>query len=280
VFSADSAPARLTALVRLTHPFPSLLDGVATAVIALLVGGAPLRAATLGAGMVALQAAIGTLNDVLDAPRDAGRTDKPIPTGRVTAGTARLVVAGAAAGGLVASAAAGWGTLLTGAAILGIGFAYDLWFKGTAWSWVPFAVGIPLLPVYAAVGAVGSLPPGFGVLVVGGALAGAMLAVGNALADIDRDRAAGVRSVATMLGRARAVAVQAVLLAGIVALAAGTVGIATSAGALGLTAGAAGAVVGLFLMATRPRLARPAWAVEAVGIAAMAAGWVAATLLD
>ena len=30
--------------------------------------------------------------------------------------------------------------------------------KGTAWSWLPFAVGIPLLPVYGWLGAAGALP--------------------------------------------------------------------------------------------------------------------------
>ena len=30
--------------------------------------------------------------------------------------------------------------------------------EGTAWSWLPFAVGIPILPVYGWLGATGSLP--------------------------------------------------------------------------------------------------------------------------
>ena len=39
--------------------------------------------------------------------------------------------------------------------VLAIGYGYDLRFKGTAWSWLPFAVGIPLLPVFGWVGATG-----------------------------------------------------------------------------------------------------------------------------
>ena len=48
--------------------------------------------------------------------------------------------------------------------VLAIGYGYDLAFKGTAWSWLPFAVGIPLLPVFGWLGATGGLPASFAVL--------------------------------------------------------------------------------------------------------------------
>ena len=64
--------------------------------------------------------------------------------------------------------------------VLGVGVAYDLWAKGTPWSWLPFAVGIPLLPVYGWVGATGSPPGFFAVLVPMAVLAGAALAIANA----------------------------------------------------------------------------------------------------
>ena len=59
----------LAGLIRLVHPFPSLLDGAATAAIALVAGAEPSVAIQLGGAMVALQASIGALNDVLDATR-------------------------------------------------------------------------------------------------------------------------------------------------------------------------------------------------------------------
>ena len=67
---------------------------------------------------------------------------------------------------------------------------------------MPFAVGIPLLPVFGWLGAAGSLPPVHGPLVPWPSLAGAALAIGNAGADLERDRAAGTASVATALGGA------------------------------------------------------------------------------
>ena len=93
--------------------------------------------------------------------------------------------------------------VLLAVVVLGIGLAYDLFAKGTAASWVPFAVGIPILPVYGWLGATGSLPDLFRLLVPVAAVAGAALAIGNALVDVERDRAAGDRSVALVLGRGR-----------------------------------------------------------------------------
>ena len=85
----------------------------------------------------------------------------------------------------------GLAVVLLGVVVLAIGYAYDLFFKGTAWSWLPFAVGIPLLPVYGWVGATGGVPASFVVLVPAAVVAGAALAVANARADEARDRASG-----------------------------------------------------------------------------------------
>ena len=98
--SRPSIARRVGALVRLSHPFPSLLDGLATAAFALLAGGDPATAVRLGVSMTALQVSIGVLNDVIDAPRDAGhKPGKPIPAGLVSPGSRRV--------GVVASAAVG-----------------------------------------------------------------------------------------------------------------------------------------------------------------------------
>ena len=112
--------------------------------------------------MTALQASIGTLNDLVDAPRDAGhKPGKPIPAGLVPGAAARVVVVATAGLGLALSAPSGGSTVALAALVLAIGYAYDLAFKGTAWSWLPFAVGIPLLPVFGWLGATGTLPASF-----------------------------------------------------------------------------------------------------------------------
>jgi len=117
----------------------------------------------LGLAMVALQAGIGAANDVVDAPRDAGhKPGKPIPAGLVSQALARRVVVVAFAVGLSLAALSG-GAAAVALAIVGvaIGLAYDFRLKGTAWSWLPFAVGIPVLPVFSWIGATGNLPIAF-----------------------------------------------------------------------------------------------------------------------
>ena len=162
--------------------------------------------------MVALQASIGALNDLVDAPSDAGRKPgKPIPAGHVTRTEARLIVALGAGVGVGLASLSSPALALLGIAILAIGYAYDLRAKGTAWSWLPFAVGIPLLPVFGWFGAEGTLPAAFGILLPVAVAAGAGLAIANARADWERDlrRRAGLRrhppgADASLGGRGRA----------------------------------------------------------------------------
>ena len=234
--------------------------------------------------MVSLQAAIGALNDLVDAPRDAGlKPGKPIPAGLVSPATARLVVLAGAALGIGLSLPSGPATTAVAVLVLIVGGLYDLRFKGTPWSWLPFAVGIPLLPVYAWLGVAGWLPVPFAILVPAAGLAGAALAIANALADVDRDRAAGVRSVATSLGPRRAWAVHALLHAAVLGLT--VVGLAWL-GDVGrglIPVAAAGAVVlaGIALGASgRASWRERAWELEAVGIGLLGTSWVAAVVLD
>lgn len=269
---------RIGGLIRLVHPFPILLDGIASGVFALLAGGDGEAAVRLGLAMVALQASIGALNDVVDAPKDAvAKPGKPIPSALVTPGLAKGVSIGAAAVGLVLAAVSGPGLLVLAAAGLAIGYAYDLVAKGTAWSWVPFAIGIPLLPVFGWYGAAGSLPAHVALLVPLAMVAGAALAIANAIADAPRDAAAGVGSVAIRLGRRQAWVIGAALQAsvGIVAL-----GSAWAAGAA--TPAMAAIVVGIGLLVAGLRLGRSAspvaleraWEVQAIGIVVLAVGWL------
>jgi len=236
--------------------------------------------------MMALQLGIGAVNDLVDAPRDAGRKPgKPIPAGLVSHQMARLIALGAFGLGLLLAASAG--QLVAGLAVvvIAIGLAYDLVLKGTAWSWLPFAVGIPVLPVFGWVGATGGLAPMFGVLVPAAVAAGAALAIANSRVDVERDREAGASSVALALGEGTARVVEIALLGGIAAAAAGSV--------LAFGGGwPAGMVVGLLgclpLLAARiagpagpaasadPARRELAWRVQAVGLGLLAVAWIAA----
>jgi geranylgeranylglycerol-phosphate geranylgeranyltransferase len=270
---------RLVGWIRLTHPFPSVLDGVVVGAVAVVAGGSPGTAARLAVAMTLLQLGIGTVNDVVDAPRDLGlKPGKPIAAGFVTSRSAIALAVLLFVLGLALAASGGAQTLGLAAVVMAIGLAYDLWLKGTVWSWLPFAVGIPLLPVFGWLGARGTLPPAFGLLIPMAILAGGALAVGNTLVDVERDRAAGLTSVAARLGPTRAshLATGLFLLVGAAALSSALV-VGASAGAAALVGVVAATPVAASVWsAGRPTGDRErAWQLEAVGLAALAASWVA-----
>ena len=169
--------------------------------------------------------------------------------------------------------------LLVAGAGLAAGLAYDLRLKGSRWSWVPYAIGIPLLPLFAWVGATGTVPSAFAVLLPVAMVAGAALAVANALADLERDRRARVETIATALGLRAARRVGAALQAAVI-LAAVTSVLALGGRPEGVAVallGAAIVVLGVGLGWGRRRRARQrAWEVQALGLAVLAAGWVGA----
>jgi 4-hydroxybenzoate polyprenyltransferase len=261
-----------------------MLDGLVVLCVVLLAGGGDALAVRLAIAMTLLQFAIGTINDLVDEHRDRGRSDKPIPAGVVAPGIARSLAAAFALAGVTLglpigpAAPVGLGAFVVGIVALAIGLLYDLRFRGGTWSWVPFAAGIPLLPVYGWLGATGTLPAAFLLLVPAGMAAGAGLAVGNALGDLERDLRAGAASVATGLGRGRAWLAHAVLLAAVAGIAMATLlwwGRALNPGGLIAGGGVAVIAAGIALAAV-PRSAERAWALEAAGVAVLAVGWLLA----
>lgn len=249
--------------------------------VAAVAGAGDGLAFRVGLAMTLLQLGIGAVNDVVDASRDAGhKPGKPIPAGLVTpAAATRLAIVCFAGGlGLAWSVSLGLGGLAVLAAVIGLG--YDLRLKGTAWSWLPFAVGIPLLPVFGWLAATGGLPPSSAILVPVAAAAGAALAIGNALVDVERDRAAGSSSIALALGPDRAGRAGAGLLGLVWVATVGSAGIARAASGQVAILAAAGAVpLAAALLAARRGASsgqrERAWQAEAVGLAITAALWLA-----
>jgi 4-hydroxybenzoate polyprenyltransferase len=246
----------------------------------MIAGADPARIALLAVSMLLLQFGIGAANDWADAAADAtARPSKPIPAGLIRRPAAARIAWGAAAAGLALAALAGLPTLAVAGAGLATGLVYDLRLKRTRWSWLPYAVGIPLLPVFAWVGATGSLPVSFAVLVPIAMAAGAALAVANAVADVEGDLAAGIETVATSLGLDRARRIGGAL-AGLVILAALTSAALLGGDAAWLAVAAGGsifALVGLRLgWSHQPTTRRHGWEIQAVGLAIVAAGWLGA----
>jgi 4-hydroxybenzoate polyprenyltransferase len=249
------------------------------AAVAGLAGGGIDSIVRLGASMTFLQFAIGALNDIVGAPADVGRRPpKPIPSGVVSADLARVVAVVCAGIGLLLAGVSGRAVLVLAFVVLAIGAVYDLLAKGTPWSWLPFAVGIPVLPVFGWLGATGTLAPAFAVLIPMAVLAGAGLAVANARADLETDLVAGTRSVATALGDERSWWTGAALMGAATAVGAvfagrsGWTGVTVALIAIGTAAVASGLALG---RDRRADARRRGWEAQAVGAAIAATGWVA-----
>ena len=136
----------------LPHAVPIVVVMAATAAFALVAGGGwpggDALAALLGA-MFGGQLAVGAMNELADAELDAvSKPQKPIPAGLVTQrGAMAMVIAGLLLMCLCSLrfSFAAFGLCALGT---GTGIAYSLVFKRTIWSWIPYVIALPLLPIW------------------------------------------------------------------------------------------------------------------------------------
>lgn len=207
-----SISQRLGGLMRIIHPAPvamyMLLMVVLAPIAALsahrsLPGEAALR---LALAMGCAQAAIGTLNDYCDRALDAAsKPQKPLVRGTVRPGEALALVAILAVLAIFFALSFGVVAALILVAIMALGFAYDLRFKGTWISAVLFALHFPLLPIFVWA-ALGVWQPFLPWILPLGAALGIAMNIANSLPDLDEDIAAGVRGLPHVLGVRRALA--------------------------------------------------------------------------
>ncbi len=268
---------RLRAL-RVVHPFPSSINVALVVALALAAGADAARAALLGGGMLGLQFCIGATNDIVDRDLDRRtKPAKPIPSGLVSVRIARAVAVAAGVIGLGLAVLVSPVAAVLALAMLGCGLAYDLRLKPTLWAWACFSLAFALLPIYAWYGAVGTLPPRAEILIPLAAIAGPALQLSNGLVDIERDAAAGIATLATGLGRRRALLVVTGLLVLVHGLAWVSLALDGRPVNVLLAVGSLLAVTGLALSARRPTLAREAgWSSQAIAIALLGWGWLLA----
>ena len=193
------------------HPLPSLMTVLASgAFIVLAARGLPPLGTLLLLLVIEMcrQFSISAFNDYFDREIDRGRAGKPVASGAISPRVAWVVGAALALAALLLSLPFGpWLALLT-AVGLGGGLLYDVGLKYTAFSWLPFCIAFPTLPLWAWVGVhpSGDIPgrlwwviPVAGVLVLGIHLA-------DTIPDLDLDTQAGVRGLAHRLGLGRSLA--------------------------------------------------------------------------
>jgi 4-hydroxybenzoate polyprenyltransferase len=177
---------------------PVLVVELATAAFAVIAWSGLPPAHRLGPLLLAMlggQLAIGATNELVDLPYDAvGKPWKPLPSGDVSIRGARAMLAV----GLIMMIAFGsrFGVLPFAllAAGTGLGIAYDLWFKRTIWSWLPYLLALPLLPIWVFA-SLGKPEPRLLLLYPLGALATVGVHLAQALPDVTIDREAGLETV-------------------------------------------------------------------------------------
>jgi 4-hydroxybenzoate polyprenyltransferase len=195
-------PVAYVPLLRAAHIGPAL---AVTCIVALLTAGAGLPvadAAVVTAAVLTGQLTIGWGNDLLDAGRDrqVGRSDKPLVSGELGPASVRRWLAAAAVATVVLSLLAGWRSGLTHLALaVAFGHLYNLYFKATPLSWLPYAVAFGSLPaVVTLAGAPPEWPPAW--MVLAAAALGVAAHFLNTLPDFAADEATGIQGLPHRLG--------------------------------------------------------------------------------
>ena len=266
--------ARFVGLIRVVHPGPTLLNAAAAFTLVQIAGGPSRRALLAAVTMLGVHAFIGTLNDLVDRHVDGARGEKPIAAGRISVRAGSLIAAASLLIGLISAAALGPTSLLIASLGAMLGLAYNLGLKRSALSWLPFALGVALIPPFAWAAAEMPLPSTIEALSVAAITGGGALAMQNGLADRAADTAVGVRGAVVRLGDRRAWIVAALLhlctLVVVCTLSGSTLG-PSGRGVVPLIAGAACQLLGLGLSATlQPGLRRRGWELGGVGLLLLA----------
>ncbi|GAB3873992.1 UbiA family prenyltransferase [Terrabacter terrigena] len=192
----------LRGLALACHPGPTAAVTVLTALLAWSAGHSVGRGLLVTAAVLTGQLSIGWSNDLVDARRDraVGRADKPVATGVVSEHVVRLACGAALVAcvglSLACGLASGLVHLLLGVAS---GWAYNLWFKRSVLSPLPYAVAFGALPAVVTLALPSPALP-FGWVVATGALLGVGAHLLNALPDLADDEATGVRALPHRLG--------------------------------------------------------------------------------
>ncbi len=278
--------AKALRVIALLHPFPSLLNSLMVGALALVAGGTLEHAAVLGLGMFGLQASIGAINDVVDAPIDARvKPFKPIPGGSISRRGAAAIGVAAGLGGIVVSLLVGGPVVAgLGLAVLGAGLIYDFFLKPTPYAGLCYAVAFMAVPVYGWWGVVGALPPRVELLLPIAALAGPALQLANGLVDVEGDRMAGHRGPVVVLGRGPSLTILGLLQLAVhliawVTLLVGGSTAPTPVALLAVSAGSLSAAAGwTWSRSHEPGRRERGWQAQAASIVLLGGGWLAAAL--
>ncbi|MGZ3714682.1 MAG: UbiA family prenyltransferase [Ktedonobacterales bacterium] len=279
----------LLGLLLVTHPLPSTMYVVVTAVLSVVAAAAAQRSInllTLAQVLVCVacaQIAIGSLNDYCDRALDAaGDRDKPIVRGLIAPWEAVALAVAASVVLLLTSVPLGPVVFALALLIEGLGLAYDFRFKGTPISALLFAVYFPLFPLLAWV-VFGRWQPFLLWLLPLGAALGVAMNVANTLPDLEADRAAGMRGLPHLLGYRRGLVVAwatpllvvaAMWVLHLTDLVPARLPLLALASAAGLVSVLVAVI--LYRRNSLPATLRHTFLIQGLGVIVLAGGWIAA----
>ncbi len=191
----------------LPHAVPIVVVMSATVAFALIAsrgwpGTGPM--AWLLLAMFGGQLAIGAVNEIVDADLDAlTKPAKPIPAGLVSRRGAWTVAIAGCLAMAVFSLRFDIPVFLVCALGTGVGIAYSVWFKRTIWSWIPYLIALPLLPIWVWL-ALSEIDPGLYAIYPIGAAAVIAVQIAQSIPDVEADAQGNVRTLAVALGPERA----------------------------------------------------------------------------
>ena len=209
---------RLGVVVGAAHIGPTIIVTLVTITLAALSGVEPARIVVLGAMMLGNQLSIGWSNDALDAHRDleAGRRDKPVVRGDVTARALMVLAVSAALASVALSLLLGLALAAVHLVALASGWAYNLGLKRTLAASACYIISFGLIPLIVTLAREHPTTAAWWAIAMG-ALLGLAAHFANVLPDLDDDRRHGIRSLPHRLGArpAGAVALAALASAGL-----------------------------------------------------------------
>jgi 4-hydroxybenzoate polyprenyltransferase len=197
----EGVPAGVSALLRASHPAPTVAVTVFVIVLLAAAGNTVLSCLIGALAVLCGQASIGWSNDLIDAGRDraARRADKPLAVGALPRSWLLRGSAAALVLCVPLSLALGWRAGVAHLIAVACGWLYNLGWKATITSAVPYLIAFGLLPAIATLAASGHRwAPWWAV--ASAALLGMAAHLGNVLPDLTEDRMTGVRGLPHRLG--------------------------------------------------------------------------------
>jgi 4-hydroxybenzoate polyprenyltransferase len=189
-------------LLMATHPFPAAMNGVAGFLIFMIADhtASYYRAVLLLAAICLVHASIGAMNDYVDEAGDRlSNPNKPLVRGLIS--RSQVLVLSLLCGSLgVALAFASDSGASIAVLVLAAGMAYNFGLKGTWLSWLPYAIFIPSVAVWAFLAA-GATSPLLLLSYPLGTTIAVALNLANTLPDLEGDAKLGLSGLAHQLGK-------------------------------------------------------------------------------